>query len=513
MKTEFKIQKINFITLLLLLSILPFGKLLSQSDLPYPIVDTKQSIAYDSVKEISLPSVGEPFYGQDANYDGNQPNYVDNGDGTISDMVSGLMWQKSPDLNGDGIINYSDKLSYEEAMAGADTFNLAGYNDWRLPNIKEAYSLIVFSGIDPSGYNGSTENLVPFIDTDYFDFGYGDESAGERIIDAQFASSTLYVGTTMNGNETMFGVNLADGRIKGYPIAPMPGQTEDKQFYVMYVRGNSSYGINNFTDNNNGTITDNSTGLMWTKDDNGNGLTWEEALNYAENANIAAYTDWRLPNAKELQSIVDYTRSLQTTNSPAIDPIFNCSSIIDEGGSINYPFYWSSTTHKNMQVNYGSNAVYVCFGEGLGFMEAPPGSGNYTLMDVHGAGAQRSDPKVGDPDDYPFGHGPQGDVIRIYNYVRLVRDASATSIGEINPDAESFRVYPNPANNYLTIESDNDTELNSIGIFNMSGTEIINSNINPGKQYNLNIQSLSPGIYILKINSSKGIFIKKIVKQ
>jgi hypothetical protein len=48
---------------------------------------------------------------------------------------------------------------------------------------------------------------------------------------------------------------------------------------------------------------------------------------------------------------------------------------------------------------------------------------NGTWMDVHGAGAQRSDPKSGDPADYPYGHGPQGDAIRIYNYVRLVRDA------------------------------------------------------------------------------------------
>ena len=46
---------------------------------------------------------------------------------------------------------------------------------------------------------------------------------------------------------------------------------------------------------------------------------------------------------------------------------------------------------------------------------------NYILMDVHGAGAQRSDPKAGNPADFPKGRGPQGDVIRIYNYVRLVR--------------------------------------------------------------------------------------------
>jgi hypothetical protein len=42
-------------------------------------------------------------------------------------------------------------------------------------------------------------------------------------------------------------------------------------------------------------------------------------------------------------------------------------------------------------------------------------------VDVHGAGAQRSDPKAGDPKQFPHGRGPQGDVIRIFNYVRLVR--------------------------------------------------------------------------------------------
>ncbi len=62
------------------------------------------------------------------------------------------MWQKSPDMNGDGVIDYEDKMSYDEAMAEAENFNLAGYTDWRLPSIKEMYSLIVSSGIDSSGY-------------------------------------------------------------------------------------------------------------------------------------------------------------------------------------------------------------------------------------------------------------------------------------------------------------------------------------------------------------------------
>jgi hypothetical protein len=56
-------------------------------------------------------------------------------------------------------------------------------------------------------------------------------------------------------------------------------------------------------------------------------------------------------------------------------------------------------------------------------MQMPPGSEMYYLIDVHGAGAQRSDPKAGDPAQYPYGRGPQGDDIRIYNYVRCVRDA------------------------------------------------------------------------------------------
>ncbi|PIV81130.1 hypothetical protein COW53_06090 [bacterium CG17_big_fil_post_rev_8_21_14_2_50_64_8] len=57
-------------------------------------------------------------------------------------------------------------------------------------------------------------------------------------------------------------------------------------------------------------------------------------------------------------------------------------------------------------------------------MEAPPGSGLFNCWDVHGAGCQRSDPKDGDPADWPLGHGPQGDVIRILNFVRCVRSAA-----------------------------------------------------------------------------------------
>jgi hypothetical protein len=229
-------------------------------------------------------------------------------------------------------------------------------------------------------------------------------------------------GMAAGGAATVFGVNIADGRIKGYGLID-PRSRSGKKFTVRFVRGNTEYGKNNFKDNKNGTISDLATGLMWQQSDSKKAMSWQEALEWAQQKNkenYLGYNDWRLPNAKELQSIVDYSRSPQKTQSPAIAPFFEVSQIKDEGGNINYPFYWTSTTHQNRRG--GGSAVYVCFGEALGFFKPPFSRGSGELQDVHGAGAQRSDPKTGNPDDYSKGHGPQGDVVRIYHYVMLVRD-------------------------------------------------------------------------------------------
>jgi len=385
--------------------------------LTYPVVDTGQNTFYSDSLEITAPGEGEAFYGQDAQYAGNQPSYTDNGDGTITDNVTGLMWQKSADIDGDGDMDAADKLSYAEAVAGAISQTTGGYTDWRLPTIKELYSLMDFRGTDPSGYEETdTSGMIPFIDTDYFDFAYGDTSANERIIDSQYASSTLYASNTAgDGGGTLFGLNLADGRIKGYGLSFMGG---DKTFFVMYVRDNTSYGQNSFVENGDGTVTDQATSLMWSQDDSGEGMVWEDALALVETKNAESYlgyNDWRLPNAKELHSILDYTRSPATTDSAAIDPVFNITQITNEAGEDDYPWFWSGTTHVNWTDNPGGWGCYVAFGRALGYMQD-------NWVDVHGAGCQRSDPKSGDPADWPTGNGPQGDAIRIFNYVRLVRD-------------------------------------------------------------------------------------------
>ena len=390
----------------------------------YVVVDTGQERCYDDRRAIRAPVQNQPCHGQDAQHIGPKPSYKDNGNGTVSDLNTGLMWVKARGL----------KVTWDAAVAGAGKCRVGGHTDWRMPTIKELYSLINFTG----GCTGRKEGSRPYLDTRFFEFAYGNEAQGERIIDCQDWTATEYVRTTMNGNATVFGVNFADGRIKGYPKMrrrppggrgqhpprghrPPPrgpnaqGKATPHVLYVRYVRGNPQYGKNDLKDNGNGTISDRATGLMWSKADSGKGLNWQQALAWVQQKNANGYlghTDWRLPNAKELHSIVDYTRV------PAIDPVFQITKLPDG----DHPFFWTGTSHlEGPPDRKGTAAVYIAFGRGTGWMSFPPGRGTPQLMDVHGAGCQRSDPKSGDPAAFPHGRGPQGDVIRIYNFVRLVR--------------------------------------------------------------------------------------------
>lgn len=363
----------------------------------YPIVHTGVTTFYGNSQEIAEPIEGANFYGQDAHYQINMPNYTDNKNGTISDNITGLVWQQEMDA----------KMTYEQAFEYAENCTLGGYDDWRVPTIKELYSLILFTGEGRGELAGETQ----YIDTNYFVQPIGNTGIGEREIDAQTWSSTMYNSFTMKSDETVFGVNFVDGRIKGYPTYLL-GEKTDNTNYVRLVRGNTDYGINDFVDNGDGTVTDLATGLMWQQDDSQYGMIWRNALSYAENLDYADYDDWRLPTAKELQSIVDYDFNANISPILALDSIFNATQIIDMDGVNQYPYYWSSSSHiDGTNASYG---VYVAFGQAQGIMES-------VLMDVHGAGSQRSDPKSGDQSDYPLSSGPQGDIQYVYNYVRAVR--------------------------------------------------------------------------------------------
>ena len=392
------------------------------ASLAYPIVGTGQASCFDNAYEIACPQQGQPFYGQDAQFPGQRPSYTLSQNGlTVVDNITGLTWQRSPETNNDGSLDRRDKLTLSQAQrrpAELNAIRYSGYSDWHLPSIKELYSLINFNGRDPAPSASDTYALIPFIDTRYFKFAYGQPNTGERVIDSQYASSTLFANRSWQGVSKMFGVNFADGRIKGYDLT-MPGGAE-KGFFVLCVRGNKNYGKNDFHRNGDGTVTDRASGLIWDQSDSGKPMNWSEALAWVQSMNRQnhlGHNDWRLPNAKELQSLVDYTRSPDASNSPAIDPLFEVTPITNEAGERDYPFYWSSTTHISAN-NVGASGIYLSFGRTMGYMRGG-------WQDVHGAGSQRSSPKIGNSADFPHGRGPQGDAIRIDNFVRLVRSGSS----------------------------------------------------------------------------------------
>ncbi|WP_105072562.1 DUF1566 domain-containing protein [Chromatium okenii] len=94
-------------------------------------------------------------------------------------------------------------------------------------------------------------------------------------------------------------------------------------YHVRLVRGGQSF--DSFADNNDGTVSQTNTGLMWAKCSEGQtgtnctgtatGMNWSAALTAANNSNLGGYNDWRLPNFKELQALVDYSRNIPAINT------------------------------------------------------------------------------------------------------------------------------------------------------------------------------------------------------
>ena len=100
-----------------------------------------------------------------------------------------------------------------------------------------------------------------------------------------------------------------------------------------------------YTDNGDGTVTDNGTNFTWQKSDDGHTYRWQEALEYCENLVLAGHDDWHLPNIRELLSIVRYGFQ------PAVPDEFSFS------GSGNRE-YWSSTTRAYLEKT--ADGSYIC---------------------------------------------------------------------------------------------------------------------------------------------------------
>lgn len=121
-------------------------------------------------------------------------------------------------------------------------------------------------------------------------------------------------------------------------------------------------GADRFVDNQDGTVTDTCTGLMWTmttQDVNGDiqfdfndMITWKEALKFCEDRDLAGFTDWRLPNRFELESLTELT-----DKNPGVPNIFSM---------VPPHLYWTSTT----DLAATGNAWFIEFGEGGSFLDS-----------------------------------------------------------------------------------------------------------------------------------------------
>lgn len=200
----------------------------------------------------------------------------------------------------------------------------------------------------------------------------GDINADGRM---DVSDATTILGHLFLGGPTVLPPLCAPPAPAGSPGVPGTGQTACYTFDLVdglwvevhcsealcpgqdgsYTAGCPADG--RLVDNGDGTVTDTCTRLMWLKDtadvskdgqiDAQDLVEWCDGLLICEELVFAGRSDWRLPNAKELQSIVDYGR-----RDPAIDPVFDAS----------LQYYWSSTSYAespDLAWGVGSHNGYV----------------------------------------------------------------------------------------------------------------------------------------------------------
>ncbi|MDB1125014.1 Lcl C-terminal domain-containing protein [Vibrio algarum] len=189
----------------------------------YVVVDTMQADCYDLDGEVITCST--EYIGQDAEYDTTVADYSRDNE-TVTDNNTELMWE----------YNQADaQYDFDEAVEYCEAQTTGGYDDWRLPSIKELYSIADFNGAMSTD---ADVDDVPYIDEDYFGFDY--DSA--QPFATQFWSSTEYLINMVAGSNdeedddagywAALGFNFADGHIKSYSEDSSPSG-----LYVRCVRG------------------------------------------------------------------------------------------------------------------------------------------------------------------------------------------------------------------------------------------------------------------------------------
>ena len=329
---------------------------------PVKLPQTGQENCYKAVDYFeAVPCAGT---GQDgdlaAGVEWPDTRFTTNQDGTVTDNLTGLMWVSAPDSIG---------RTWAGALTYINNLNFAGHTDWRLPNVSELESLLHAGEINTAAWL----NLQGFqnVQANWY-------WSSTTVSDLDF-SSYAYITDLWNG--TTGGQSKETNNIYAWPVRdsavipavslPQTGQTKCYSEIGALIScagtgqdGEYQKGVawpaERFTDNKNGTVTDNLTGLIWLKNANCNGLqTWGSVLAVSDGqsglssgqcglSDGSKAGDWRLPNRKELWSLADRSRS-----EPALPDKHPFTGIQQDN------YYWSSTTDLNHNDTYPAQEAYV----------------------------------------------------------------------------------------------------------------------------------------------------------
>ncbi len=272
------------------------------------------------------------------------PRITDNGDQTVTDNLSGLIWSKNGNI-ASGTKNWHEALDYIKNLNGS---NYQGHNDWRLPDINELQSLISRGAgnqadwLNSGGFTAASANF----------YWSSSTVAGLAIYAWGVAMNNGYVGmNTKTLNFYVWPVRGGQSGLSGDPVIAKTGQTTcyNASNLAVSCSGTGQDGelqlgaawpTPRFSDNGDQSVTDNLTGLIWSKSGNIAGVihptkTWQGALNYINglnNSNYQGHSDWRLPNISEIGSLLN-----KAENSPGT--WLNNNLFTD----VQAYFYWSSS--------------------------------------------------------------------------------------------------------------------------------------------------------------------------
>ncbi len=246
------------------------GRRISNRIVPNPgnIPDTSQITSYTDTS------------GDDADYPRNPQSFTDNGDGTVTDNNTFLMWQQEDD---------HERRNWGPANTYCTNLSLGGYNDWRLPTAKELVSIVNYG------------NANPAIDTTYFP-KTGAWAHYEMVNNPNYATST-----ESRDDWSFFIVQFSNGAVSYTSYHGL-------KLFSRCVRSDRESTLWSFdlVDNSDGTVSHGNTELMWQQEVTDD-IKWEDAISYCENLDLAGFNDWKLPNIKELQTILDYEKKGPTT--------------------------------------------------------------------------------------------------------------------------------------------------------------------------------------------------------